>query len=146
MSAAPKLDTDRYLVFSLGKDQMALRLTSVREVIANAKATPIPKAPSHVKGIINLREKIISIVDLRTKLGRNKSEDGPETAIVILDQPGNGATGVIVDSVDRVVHFDDEKISSTENLPPGIAAHLISGIARVEQELVLIINIENAVA
>lgn len=138
------LGSERHLIFSLGKDQLALRLTSVREVIGNAKTTPLPKAAPFVKGVLNLRGKIVSVVDLRSKLGREKAVDTAETAIIILDQPGDGSIGILVDSVDRVVHFDANHVSSTEAMPPGFSSRMISGIVRVEDQLVLVLNIESA--
>lgn len=135
---------ERHIIFSLGKDQLALRLTAVREVIGNAKTTPLPKAAAFIKGVLNLRGKIVSVVDLRAKLGREKAADTPETAIIILDQPGDGTIGIMVDSVDRVVHFDGAQVSSTDSMPAGFSSRMISGIVRVENELVLVLNVESA--
>lgn len=77
--------SERYLAFQLGKEQYALPLLQVREVIEMSEPTPIPRTPPYFRGIINLRSQVISVVDLRVKMQFASIENGPKTAIIILD-------------------------------------------------------------
>jgi len=75
----------RYLAFSLGKEQYAIPLLQVKEVIGQTETTPMPYAPAHFKGIMNLRGQVISVIDLRLKFKMEAKESEGQTAIIILD-------------------------------------------------------------
>jgi purine-binding chemotaxis protein CheW len=120
-SAATQLTKDsctdvlakRYIAFLLGDEQYAIPLLQVKEVIEMSRPTPIPQTPPYFKGVINLRGQVISVIDLRLKLGMAEVVQGPKTAIIILDLPSQeiGKTdhlGVIVDRVYSVVAIEDQ--------------------------------------
>lgn len=130
----------RYLCFSLGKDKFAIPLLQVKEVIADVETTNIPQAPSHFKGIMNLRGQVISVIDLRVKLKAGKPEKTPETTIVILDLSPL-VLGVIVDSVDSVIEYENEDISPAPDTESSLKADYIVGVARSEKSLTLLLNL-----
>src|SRR4051812_20439300 len=105
---------ERQLVFSLGAESFAIPLLSVKEVIAVPEVTPIPFAPAHFKGIMNLRGQVISIIDLRAKLGI-KPRVGGETSVIICDLAPI-CLGVIVDSIDCVVAPESTQMSDRPEL------------------------------
>lgn len=134
----------RVLAFSLGGEEYAIHLLKVREVIAMTETTPIPHAPLHFKGFLNLRGQIISIIDLRTKFKMPAAPKSAESTIIILDL-GQLFLGVIVDNVNSVMAIAREDVSAAEM--GGMAnSDYIDGIARIEGRLIIILNIEKALS
>lgn len=133
----------RYLVFGLGTEYYSIPLATVREVIAMADITAVPQTPAHFKGVMNLRGQVIAVLDLRLKFKMKPDSNLAETAIIILDfQPMS--IGVIVDAVNSVVALRGDQISSSPDIESSINADYITGIARLEQKLILILDIEKA--
>lgn len=131
----------RYLCFSLGREKFAMPLLQVKEVIANTETTSIPQSPSYFKGIMNLRGQVISVIDLRSKLKIGKAESTAETTIVILDVEGL-FLGVVVDSVNAVTEFTDAMISETPVRDTTMNIGYITGVARDEESLTLILDLK----
>lgn len=132
----------RFLQFSLGNEVYAVPLLSVKEVIAFPEITPIPSAPSHFLGIMNLRGKIISIIDLRTKFGI-KTDSGSETAVIICDLFPL-CLGVVVNSVNSVLTLSPEEICPKPDLESSKKSEYIMGVARKDTKLTLLIDIGRA--
>lgn len=124
-------------------EKFAIPLLSVREVIAVPQITTIPAVPAHFMGIMNLRGVIVSIVDLRLKL-KSKRDDSkkPESAVVILEIGAGLNLGVLVDSVDDVLSFDGSQISPCPQLDSGIEAAFLLGVARLKEQMVLLLDLE----
>lgn len=133
-------DERRYLVFTLDGGPYAIPLLQVKEVIANTETTPIPHAPAHFKGIMNLRGLVISVIDLRTKFKMPKSDVRRENAIIILDLP-DLCLGVIVDSVDYVHALADKDLSPPPDAETAVAGDYLLGVARQDKRLILILDI-----
>ncbi len=131
----------RFLAFSLGAEAYAVPLAKVREVIALGEITPIPHTPPHLKGVMNLRGQVISIVDLRTRLRMKPVEKSSETAVIILDLHPQ-SLGMIVDSVNSVLALGSDKISPPPDVESSLQADFIQGVARIDNGLVLIMDIE----
>lgn len=130
---------DRYMEFRSGPDLYALPLLNVREVIAVPETTPIPFAPSHFKGIMNLRGQIISVIDLRLKLGQ-KTAAGSENAVIIC-LIGQMTIGMIVDSVESVLTVDPAHVAAK---PEGLSAqktNFIQSVYKRDGELLLFVDI-----
>lgn len=134
---------ERYLTFLLGKEHYAIPLLQVKEVIEMTEPTPIPKTPPYFKGIINLRGQVISVLDLRAKLQMDKIENGPKTAIIILDIDPELSVGVVVDRVNSVLAFHTEDISPAPESLTDRETHLI-GVARKDERMTLILDIRSA--
>lgn len=135
---------DRYLAFQLGSEQYAIPLLTVKEVIEMTEPVPVPQTPTYFKGIINLRGQVISILDLRTKLKLSQTPIGPKTAIIILDLDPGLAVGVVVDRVNSVLSFEQENMSPPLDQTFGINAEFLTGIARRDDKLTLLLNIRSA--
>jgi purine-binding chemotaxis protein CheW len=143
-SKARQADTNqRYLAFLLGKEQYAIPLLQVKEVIEMTEPTPIPKAPPYFKGVINLRGQVISVLDLRSKMNLSKIENGPKTAIIILDLDSNLCLGVVVDRINSVLAFQTEDISSPPETLTGTHQYL-TGVAKKDKRMTLLLDIRAA--
>lgn len=129
----------RYLCFSLGSEEFAMPLLSVREVIGVPEFTPIPQAPSYYLGMMNLRGQVISVIDLRTKLGV-KGNKSAETSVVIIDL-GENSMGLMVDSVNSVLTPTAENISAPPDLAKTPASEFVTSVYRKEDHLILVLDI-----
>lgn len=99
----------RYLEFMLGTECYAIELLKVKEVITPPEMTPIPKSPPHVCGLMNLRGLVLTVIDLRKKLGITPVTDTSQNGVIIFDL-GERLVGVKVDSIQRVLNVYDDKI------------------------------------
>ncbi len=142
VATAKNLNADgKFLCFTLGKEKFAIPLLQVKEVLGNVETTSIPQAPPHFKGIMNLRGQVISVIDLRTKLKIGKPEITAETTIIIMDFAPL-CLGVVVDSVDCVSMFEGKDISSAPDTDSTIKSDFITGVARGENSLTLILDLQ----
>lgn len=132
-------DLQRYLSFSLGVEEYAIPLLKVREVIAMPEVTAIPQTPSYFLGIMNLRGQVISVLDLRTKLGI-KPTTSSETAVVICDL-GAICLGVVVDSVNAVLSPQIGEVSEKPDTQTSKNTGYITGVYRKGKSLVLFLDI-----
>lgn len=132
-------ENDRFLRFSLGEEEYAVPLLRVREVIAMPEVTPIPQTPSYFLGIMNLRGQVITILDLRTKLGI-KPLNGPEVSVIICDL-GSLCVGVVVDSINSVISPKKEEIAEKPDLRANKSVEYITGVYRKEKGLVLLLDV-----
>ncbi len=129
----------RYLQFSLGKEEYAIPLLRVREVIAPPEITPIPQTPPHFQGIMNLRGQVITVVDLRGKLGI-KALNGSETAVIIADLDGI-CVGVTVDAINSVICPGEDEIQPKPEISASKAGDYVSAVFRNQSRLVLLLDI-----
>jgi purine-binding chemotaxis protein CheW len=132
----------RFLSFSLAKEDYAVPLLSVKEVIAMPEITPIPYTPSHFLGIMNLRGQVISVIDLRTKFNI-KPEASSETAVIICDLKPI-CLGVVVNSVNSVLSLLEKDINPRPEFQSSKASDYITGVTRKEEKLILLIDIARA--
>ena len=136
--------THRYLCFQLGQEAYALPLLSVREVIGVPDITSVPQVPSHFLGIMNLRGLIISVLDLRIKMGI-KPLASEETAVIILDL-GDYNLGVMVDQVNAVVQLNESDIAEKPMIDSSKVSDAITGVFRKDQQLILLLNVAKALS
>lgn len=129
----------RYLCFNLGQEEYGIPLLSVKEVIGLPPITPVPQTPSYFLGIINLRGQVITVMDLRTKLGI-KSKESQETAVIICDLMPN-SIGVVVDSINSVIAPMEEQLSERPEVGGSKNHDYIQGVYRSDDRLVLLLNI-----
>ncbi|MBP9682594.1 MAG: chemotaxis protein CheW [Bacteriovorax sp.] len=132
-------ELSRFIEFSLGREDYAIPLLMVREVISVPDTTPIPKSPSHFLGIMNLRGQVISVVDLRKKLKIDAKQD-KEEAVIIVDIGGMNI-GVVVDSINKVLAFSSEEVSEMPEVENQINTHYIFGVYKKENSLTVLLDI-----
>lgn len=134
----------RYLVFRLGDEKFGVPLLSVREVIGVPEVTPVPNMPSYFKGIMNLRGQVISVMDMRAKLGLKPNASG-ESVVVIFDL-NPLSIGVIVDSVEYVLNADPASLSDKTDVLGSKKNEYITQIYRAEEGLILFVDISKALS
>lgn len=142
MEKVMDVETLRFLEFDLGKENYAIPLLSVWEVIPVPETTPIPKSPTHMLGIMNLRGQVISVIDLRKKLKINPKEHDREEAVIILDLHGM-KIGVLVDAINRVLTIKSSQVLAAPEMETQVNARFISGIYQREGGLTIMVDIFN---
>jgi purine-binding chemotaxis protein CheW len=138
------IESLRYLCFNLGKEEFAIPLLSIKEVIGFPEVTPVPQSPTHFLGIMNLRGQVISVMDLRLKLGL-KTMKSEETSVIILDLGGHNL-GVVVDQVNSVQLLTKEEISNKPVVENSKTHEYITGVFRKEEKLILLLDIAKALS
>lgn len=139
--SSTETQSTRYLTFTLCSEQYAIPLLEVKEVIGLTDTTPMPQTPAYFKGIMNLRGRVISVIDLRVKFKMTPQDLSGEEAIIILDIEGL-SLGVIVDSVDRVVALAPTEISDPPAVDTSSSIEHIVGVARKDERLILLLDAE----
>lgn len=131
------------VTFRLGNEEFAIDILQVQEINRMVEITTVPKSPSFVEGVINLRGKVIPIIDLRKKLSLNVSEYTKDSRIVVVVLD-NKVIGLIVDSVYEVLRLPEKTI---EPPPPivagGIDSQYIQGVGKLEDRLLIFLNLDN---
>ncbi|HVW19623.1 MAG TPA: chemotaxis protein CheW [Opitutaceae bacterium] len=139
----------KYLTVALDKETYGIAVLKVREIIRLQKITPVPQMPPHVKGVINLRGRVIAIVDLRTKFGF-KANYAERTCIVVVQVKARGEQsvpmGLIVDSVDEVVALGANDVEPTPDFGATVDTACLLGMAKVKSKVMTLLDIDRVVA
>ena len=131
----------KYLNFHLGDEAYSLPILQVREIIRLSPVTPVPRMPAFVKGVINLRGKIVPVMDLRERLNRYSVEYDERACIVVIQASSAGHFGVIVDSVDDVSNIPQEDIDPPPEFGFELNTEFIMGVAKTKTEVKIILDI-----
>lgn len=143
--SAQKSMGQKYLGFRLDDELFGFELLSVREIIRMTDVTPIPRSPAFIRGIINLRGKIIPVVDLRKKFCLPMREDTDVTCIIVVDI-GNTETGVVVDRVAQVLSFDSKEIEVSPSFSGKGDTDYIQGIGKRDNKVVVLLDVAKIMA
>jgi purine-binding chemotaxis protein CheW len=140
---------NKYLTVVLDNESYGLAVLKVREIIRLQKITPVPQMPEFVKGVINLRGRVVPIVDLRVKFGL-KAEFADRTCIVVvqvkLPNDQNVQMGLIVDSVEEVVNLLPDEIEPTPEFGTKVDTTYILGMAKIKGQVKTLLDIDKVVA
>jgi len=132
----------KYLVFTLGQERYGVLLSSVKEVIGLTEITAVPQVPKFFKGLINLRGRIISLVDLRIKLGLPEQEYQAKRTSVIIVEIGSIVMGVIVDNVEEVSGYEEGQIERQLEIQSHLSREYMQGVSKTgEGNMVLLVDI-----
>jgi len=132
---------DKYLIFSIGKQYYGIDIKYVIEIIGIEPITEVPELPDYIKGVINLRGKIIPVMDVRLKFKKEEKEYDDRTCIIVVEITGI-CIGLIIDRVLEVASIDENSIS----LPPKTSSNkekankYIKGIGKIQNEVRLLID------
>jgi purine-binding chemotaxis protein CheW len=129
----------QFISFSVGEEEYGLELLRVKEVIRVREVTWLPKAPSFVKGIINLRGDVIPIIDLRDKFGLETREQTSQTRVIVVEVEGR-LMGMVVDSASQVVRIPADQIDPPPPVVGGFSREFITGVGKLEDRLVILLN------
>ncbi len=127
--------------FQLGDEVFAIDILGVQEIIRMLEITPVPNAPHYVEGVVNLRGKVIPIINLRDRFGLPETEPTKDTRIVVVEV-GHMILGFIVDSVEEVLRLSEKCIESPPPNGRGGAEECHKGVGRVNGSLVLLLDLE----
>jgi len=130
----------KYLTFFLGKQEYGVEILKVREIIGMVQITPVPRTPDFVEGVINLRGKIIPVVNLRQKFAMESVERTKETCVIVVDVKGV-EMGIIVDKVSEVQDIAAEQIEETPDFGQAVDTEFILGIAKSEGQVTVLLDI-----
>jgi purine-binding chemotaxis protein CheW len=140
----------KYLTFRLGPESYVLPVLKVREIIRLTPVTAVPQMPDYVKGVINLRGKIIPVVDLRAKFGLSEVASTERTCIVVVEvelaSRNKTLMGIIVDGVEEVAHIAAQDIEQTPDFGASLDTAYILGIAKVRNVVKALLDIDKIVA
>jgi purine-binding chemotaxis protein CheW len=131
----------RYLTFNLGEEVFGLEIRYVTEIIGMQPITKIPEVAAYIKGIINLRGKIIPVIDMRLKFGKESIEYDDRTCIVVVDTE-EMIVGLIVDKVSEVITIDDENVVPPPSQRTGIRNRYIQGIGKIDGNVKLLLDVK----
>ena len=150
-SAAPTLSplkgfaAGKYLSFQLSKEEYGIAILRVREIIGMVEVTPLPRTPDFVRGVINLRGRIIPVIDLRRKFGMEPTDITSETCVVVVDvgRESDAAfrVGCIVDTVSEVLTIGSDHFEATPRCA-NAAGDYIAGLAKLKDRVLILLDIE----
>jgi purine-binding chemotaxis protein CheW len=131
----------KFLTFILGKEVYGIEILKVREIIKLMDITTVPRTPDYMKGVINLRGKVIPIVNLRSKFSMPEIEDTQETCIIVAEV-NKTSIGIIVDSVSEVSNINNGEIEEAPHLGQNIDTNFILGLGKTKERIVILLDIE----
>ena len=139
----------KYLTFQLANEEFGIRVLKVREIMGLQEITAVPQTPSHIKGVINLRGKVVPVIDLRLKFGVLTSEDTQRTCIIVTQVQGESGPvlmGIIVDGVSEVLNLTGAEIEDTPDFGEEVAAQYLLGMAKVKGKVKILLDIDRVLS
>lgn len=130
----------KYLTFVLAEEQYGLEILKVREIMGLMEVTAVPRTPEFVKGVINLRGKVIPVIDLRLKFGLPSVEATDETCIIVVDV-GQVEMGIIVDKVSEVLDVESEAIEPPPSFGVSVDTDFILGMGKANDNVTILLDI-----
>ena len=139
----------KYLTFSLEQEEYGISILKVKEIIGMMPITPVPQTPEYVKGVINLRGKVIPVSDLRMKFGMDQMEYTERTCIIVVEiaqETKKIATGIVVDSVSEVLNIKSSEIEDTPNFGSRLNTEYILGMAKSGHNVKILLDIDKVLS
>lgn len=131
----------RYLSFAMCGGEFGIEILKVREIMGFMNVIPVPQTPGYIKGVINLRGKVIPVIDLRLKFGLQQADYTKETCIIVVDMK-NMLTGIIVDSVSEVMAVGKEDFESMPYFGSGVDTKYFLGMAKIKDKVKILLDID----
>ena len=135
----------KYLTFALAEEEYGLEILKVREIISMSEITSVPKTPEYVKGVINLRGKVIPVVDLRLKFVMEEIAYTDETCIIVVDVNGV-EMGIIVDHVSEVLDIASGDIEDGPEFGASVDIDFILGMGKAEGRVTILLDISKVIS
>lgn len=150
-STTSRIDTraGKYLTFQLEREEFGIRVLQVREIMGLQDITPVPQTPPYVKGVINLRGKVIPVLCLRAKFSLPVAQYDARTCIIVVQVRGDASpmlVGVIVDAVSEVLQVSSTEIEDTPDFGSGGNVPYILGMAKMKDKVKILLDIDQVVA
>jgi purine-binding chemotaxis protein CheW len=135
----------KYLTFVLANEDYGLEILKVREIIGSMDTTAVPGMPCYVKGVINLRGKVIPVLDIRLKFGMEEAERTPESCVIVVDVRGS-QMGVIVDRVSEVLDIRGDDIEDAPDVGVVVENAFILGMAKSKGKVKILLDIDKVLS
>ena len=137
---------DKFLTLSLNQDRYAIPVARVREVLEYERVTKLPRTATYMKGLIDVRGRGVPVMDLASRLGMGETAITRDAAIIVVDlELGSESAqqiGLLADAVDEVVEIESGRIEPAPTIGTGLEGKYLSGVARMDDHFVLILNME----
>jgi purine-binding chemotaxis protein CheW len=141
---APLTD-HRYLTFTLAGDVYALDILDITEIIEFRKLTVVPMMPPFIRGVINLRGRVLPVIDLASRFGQDATKVEKRTSIIVIEthvHDGVQGIGILVDAVNKVIHLGPDDMEPAPDFGAGIRADFIDGMARYDEQFIIVLGID----
>ncbi|MGF1483049.1 MAG: chemotaxis protein CheW [Opitutales bacterium] len=140
---------EKYLTFTLGAETYGLAVLRIKEIIQHQQITAVPQVPSYIKGVLNLRGKVIPVIDMRVKFCLGHEQVDERTCIIVVqvqcENRGQVLVGLIVDAVEEVLNINAAQIEEKPDLGGRVDNQFIHGIAKVEGKVKTLLDIETII-
>jgi purine-binding chemotaxis protein CheW len=137
------MSAGKYLTFKLGPEDFGIGILKVQEIIGMLAVTRMPRTPAYVRGVVNLRGKVIPVLDLRLKFGMDTREDTERTCIIVVQLQSSGSEitmGIIVDEVSEVLDVAASQIEPPPSFGSSVDVSFIMGMGKVGQKVVQLLD------
>ena len=145
MSAAETIASTQYLTFKLGEETFALDVAEVREILDFTSVTKVPRTPSFMRGVINLRGSVVPVMDLRLKFGMSATEQTVNSCIIVVEMSMEGdqvVIGVLADAVQEVIDMEPEQIEPAPRIGSKLNMEFILGMGKHNGAFMMILDID----
>ncbi len=145
LSTRTKVTEGKFLTFVLNDEVYGIEILKVREIIGLMDITNVPQTPDYMKGVINLRGKVIPVIDLRLKFSMQEEEHTQETCTIVVEED-NTSIGIIVDNVSEVMEIKSGEIEDAPPLGQEIDTNFIMGLGKTKETIVILLDIANVLS
>ena len=148
-AAQSDLRAGKYLTFQLSNEEFGIRVLKVREIMGIQEITAVPQTPAHIKGVINLRGKVVPVIDLRLKFGLAAADYTQRTCIIVTQVQGESGPvlmGIVVDGVSEVLNLTGAEIEDTPDFGEEISGSYLLGMAKVKGKVKILLDIDRVLS
>ncbi|MFO0592328.1 MAG: chemotaxis protein CheW [Polyangiaceae bacterium] len=149
MGAVENIQPTQYLTFTLDKEEFAVDIFKVREVLEFTTVTRVPRTPEFMRGVINLRGKVVPVIDLRLKFGMSRTETTIDTCVIIAEVDVRGektVLGALADSVQEVIELEPKNIEPPPHMGMRVAIDFISGMGKRDEKFLILLDIDKVLS
>lgn len=139
------MSEQQYVIFQLGKETFGVDIAKVWEIINFQHITKVPQAAEFIEGIINLRGKVIPVLDLRKRFCLEAIEDSKAMRIIVVEIKGN-VMGIMVDGVSEVLRINSDIVEAPPAAITNVDVDYLEGVAKLEDKLIIMLNIEKVLS
>lgn len=136
----------QYLTFAIDSELFGVDVGQVREVLELMEITRIPRAPEYVRGVINVRGNVVTVIDLRSRFGLASQDATVDTCIIVLEIEQGGETfvmGTMVDAVEEVIDLEADQVEPAPRFGTAVDTAFIGGIGKKDDRFIIILDINN---
>ena len=131
---------DKYLTFHIGQEDYAISITHVTEIIGMLKITEVPQTPDYIKGVINLRGKVIPVMDIRLRFGMPARDYDERTCVIVVHFKEN-IVGLVVDTVSEVLDIPEADVENSQNFNQSAERNFICGMGKIHDQIKMVIDV-----